>query len=212
MASSSKFSRMPRSARAPVFLEMAMRAISRTAPSVTTSSTSSNPNMYRYCFSSAFFGCVSTAANCSASKCEVETISGKRPTNSGMRPYETKSTGSARPIMSSEASALRRPSASWSRSFCRSLEPKPMDDFATRDEMTCSRPSKAPPQMKRMCVVSIVRLSRSRGFFLDPSFGTEQTAPSQIFSSACCTPSPETSRVMLTFSPVLRATLSISSM
>ena len=35
--------------------------------------------------------------------------------------------------------------------------------------------------------------------------------PSRIFSSACCTPSPETSRVMLGFSD-LRAIWSISSM
>ena len=35
--------------------------------------------------------------------------------------------------------------------------------------------------------------------------------PSTILSSACCTPSPDTSRVMERFS-ALRATLSISSM
>ncbi len=44
-----------------------------------------------------------------------------------------------------------------------------------------------------------------------PCGGTEATVPSRIFSSACCTPSPETSRVMLGFSD-LRAILSISSM
>ena len=41
--------------------------------------------------------------------------------------------------------------------------------------------------------------------------GTLASGPSTIFSSACCTPSPDTSRVMDRFS-ALRATLSISSM
>ena len=50
-----------------------------------------------------------------------------------------------------------------------------------------------------------------RGFFRPPFSGTFTTAPSTILSSACCTPSPLTSRVMLTFS-VLRASLSTSSM
>ena len=41
--------------------------------------------------------------------------------------------------------------------------------------------------------------------------GTDAVVPSRIFNSACCTPSPETSRVIEGFS-ALRATLSISSM
>ena len=41
--------------------------------------------------------------------------------------------------------------------------------------------------------------------------GTEATVPSRIFSSACCTPSPETSRVIDGLS-ALRAILSTSSM
>ena len=42
-----------------------------------------------------------------------------------------------------------------------------------------------------------------------PCGGTLATVPSTIFSSACCTPSPETSRVIEGFS-LLRAILSIS--
>ncbi len=41
--------------------------------------------------------------------------------------------------------------------------------------------------------------------------GTEACVPSRIFSSACCTPSPDTSRVIDGFS-LLRAILSTSSM
>jgi hypothetical protein len=47
---------------------------------------------------------------------------------------------------------------------------------------------------------------------LAPALGRHRRlVPSRIFSSACCTPSPETSRVIEGFS-LLRATLSISSM
>ena len=41
--------------------------------------------------------------------------------------------------------------------------------------------------------------------------GTDATVPSKIFSRTCCTPSPDTSRVIDVFSPLLRAILSISS-
>ena len=49
------------------------------------------------------------------------------------------------------------------------------------------------------------------GCLRPPWGGTLATVPSRILSSACCTPSPETSRVMDGFSD-LRAILSISSM
>jgi hypothetical protein len=44
-----------------------------------------------------------------------------------------------------------------------------------------------------------------------PCGGTLATVPSRIFSSACCTPSPDTSRVIDGLSD-LREILSISSM
>ncbi|GIR29554.1 hypothetical protein CM15mP43_11780 [bacterium] len=47
---------------------------------------------------------------------------------------------------------------------------------------------------------------------LSSSFGGTLTIdPSIIFNKACCTPSPETSRVMDGLSPLLRANLSTSS-
>ena len=76
--------------------------------------------------------------------------------------------------------------------------------------MISSSPAKAPPQMNRMFAVSIVMNSWC-GCLRPPWGGTLATVPSRILSSACCTPSPETSRVIDGFS-ALRAILSISSM
>ena len=67
-----------------------------------------------------------------------------------------------------------------------------------------------PPQMKRMFFVSTCRNSCC-GCLRPPCGGTEATVPSMIFSRACCTPSPETSRVIEGLSD-LREILSISSM
>ena len=61
-----------------------------------------------------------------------------------------------------------------------------------------------------MFVVSMW-MSSCCGCLRPPCGGTLASVPSTIFSSACCTPSPDTSRVMDRFS-ALRATLSISSM
>jgi hypothetical protein len=49
------------------------------------------------------------------------------------------------------------------------------------------------------------------GVLAPPCGGTFATVPSRILSSACCTPSPDTSRVIETLL-VVRAILSISSM
>ena len=65
-------------------------------------------------------------------------------------------------------------------------------------------------QMNRMSFVLIWMYSCC-GCLRPPCGGTLATVPSRIFSSACCTPSPDTSRVIDGFS-LLRAILSISSM
>ena len=88
--------------------------------------------------------------------------------------------------------------------------PKPICRRPVRASMIFSRPSNAPPQMNRMSFVLIWMYSCC-GCLRPPCGGTEATVPSRILSSACCTPSPDTSRVMLGFSD-LRAILSISSM
>ena len=91
-----------------------------------------------------------------------------------------------------------------------SSAPKPRVFLPIRCSTMCSRPANAPPTMNRMFVVSIWMNSWC-GCLRPPCGGTEAVVPSRIFSSACCTPSPETSRVIEGFS-ALRATLSISSM
>ena len=80
----------------------------------------------------------------------------------------------------------------------------------TRRLITFSSPTKAPPQMNRMFEVS-TGVNSWCGCLRPPCGGTLATVPSRIFSKACCTPSPETSRVMEGFSS-LRQILSISSM
>ena len=79
-----------------------------------------------------------------------------------------------------------------------------------RLSMILSSPAKAPPQMNRMFVVSIW-MNSWWGCLRPPWGGTEAVVPSRILSRACCTPSPDTSRVIDGFS-LLRAILSISSM
>ena len=81
--------------------------------------------------------------------------------------------------------------------------PKPMPVLPTRLSMILSSPTKAPPQMNRMLVVS-TWMNSCCGCLRPPWGGTLATVPSRIFSSACCTPSPETSRVMDGFSRLAR--------
>ena len=88
--------------------------------------------------------------------------------------------------------------------------PNPTPLLPIRLSMILSSPANAPPQMNRMFVVSIWMNSWC-GCLRPPCGGTDAVVPSRIFSSACCTPSPLTSRVIDGFSD-LRAILSISSM
>jgi hypothetical protein len=87
---------------------------------------------------------------------------------------------------------------------------KPTPLWPMRLSMICSSPENAPPRMNSTFVVSIWMNSWC-GCLRPPCGGTLAVVPSRIFSRACCTPSPETSRVIDGFS-LLRAILSISSM
>ncbi len=87
---------------------------------------------------------------------------------------------------------------------------KPSVFLPTRRSICLSRPTNAPPQMNRMFVVSTWKNSWC-GCLRPPCGGTFATVPSRIFSSACWTPSPDTSRVIDGFSS-LRQILSTSSM
>ena len=73
-----------------------------------------------------------------------------------------------------------------------------------------SSPSKAPPTINKIFVVSICKYSCC-GCFLPPCGGTWAVVPSSILSNACWTPSPETSLVIDGLSDFL-VILSISSM
>ena len=99
---------------------------------------------------------------------------GRRPTNSGIRPNLIRSSGST----SRKTSETRR------SCFVRTVAPKPMPDFSERFWITFSSPSNAPPQMKRILVVSICRKSWL-GCFRPPCGGTEAMVPSTSFSKAC---------------------------
>ena len=149
---------------------------------------------------SAFFGSVRIVIRSSRLSWWIGATTGMRPMNSGISPYSMKSSGST-------SSKL------WPVSFSTAevtSAPKPTPWLPIRCSITLSRWAKEPPQMKRMFDVSIVRNSWW-GCLRPPCGGTEAVVPSRIFSSACCTPSPETSRVIDGLS-ALRAILSISSM
>ncbi len=89
-------------------------------------------------------------------------------------------------------------------------DPNPIPRRPARPAMISSSPANAPATMNSTFVVSIVRKSWC-GCLRPPCGGTEACVPSRILSSACCTPSPDTSRVIDGFSD-FREILSISSM
>jgi hypothetical protein len=124
---------------------------------------------------------------------------GSRPTNSGIRPYFKRSPDST----SRKISPVPRSSGAIT------LAPKPIELDRPRAEMIFSSPLKAPPHTNRIFVVSTCRNSCC-GCLRPPCGGTEAMVPSMILSSACCTPSPDTSRVIDGLSD-LRLILSISS-
>ena len=113
-------------------------------------------------------------------------------------------------FMRSSGSTWRSSSESSRSDALRTSARNPMPLRPMRFSMIVSIPAKAPPQMNRMLVVSIW-MNSWWGCLRPPWGGTEAVVPSRILSSACWTPSPDTSRVIDGFSD-LRAILSISSM
>ncbi|MNS50027.1 hypothetical protein D3C72_826640 [compost metagenome] len=200
MVSSRMPSRMERRPRAPVLRVIAFLATADRASSVKVSVTFSISNRRLYCLTRAFFGSVRMVTRAASSRSSSVARTGRRPMNSGIRPKRIRSSGST-PL---RMSPVRRSSISLT------LAPKPIEAPAPRAEITFSRPAKAPPTMNRMLAVSTCRNSCC-GCLRPPCGGTEATVPSMIFSRACCTPSPDTSRVIDGLSD-LREILSISSM
>ena len=200
ITSSRAASMIDRRPRAPVSRSSARSAMACSDSSLNTSSASSYEKNRRYCLVSALRGSVRMVTRSSRVSWCTPVTTGRRPMNSGMSPNCTRSSGSASASRScGSASAWLRRSAA-----------KPTPFLPIRRSITLSRSAKAPPQMNRMFVVSMVRNSWC-GCLRPPCGGTDATVPSRIFSSACCTPSPDTSRVIDGLS-LLRAILSTSSM
>src|SRR5512135_3326296 len=193
-------SMIARSPRAPVPRRIAWSAIASSASPEKSRSTASSSNSRLYWRTSAFLGSVRMRMSASRSRLDTLVITGSRPTNSGIMPYLSRSSG-----MTSAKTSVSR------TSFlpCRTAR-KPMAFLPIRPSMMRSSPAKAPPTMNRTFVVSIWMNSWC-GCLRPPCGGTLAVVPSRIFSSACWTPSPETSRVIDGFSD-LRAILSTSSM
>ena len=200
MVCSNTASRIDRSPRAPVLRSMALLATARNASSRKSTSTSSISNSLVNCLVREFLGSVRIWIRASVSSSSSVATTGNRPTNSGINPY----------LMRSSGSTLRRVSPIlpfWSS--LRTSAPKPIPLLSDRSLMTLSSPANAPPQMNRMLAVSTCKNSCC-GCLRPPCGGTEAIVPSMSFSSACCTPSPETSRVIEGLSDFLEI-LSISS-
>src|SRR5213596_772427 len=174
ITSSMMFSMMARSPRAPDFRLSASRAIAERAPSVKRRCTPSISKSFWYCRVSAFFGSFRIRTSAVSSSSSRVAMTGSRPTNSGISPNLSRSsvcTSCRRSLMA--RSSLRRISA-----------PKPIPLTPMRRRMMSSRPTKAPPQMKRMLVVSTCRNS-CWGCLRPPLGGTLAVVPSMILSSAC---------------------------
>ena len=186
MMSSIASSMMARRPRAPELRRIASRAMARSASLVKVSFTFSISKSFWYCFTSAFFGCGEDGDRSSSFRSLSVATTGRRPTNSGIIPNFIRSSGST--------SASSSPTLRSSRWVI--FAPKPRPFSPTRRLMTPSMPWNAPPQMNRMFVVSTCTYSCWL-YFLPPRGVTLARVPSMIFKSACCTPSPPTSRVAL---------------
>src|SRR3989441_774905 len=183
MVSSRMPSMIERRPRAPVLRSIALRAMAPSASSASVRSIDSISNRRWYCFTSAFLGWVRIRFSTASSRSSSVATTGRRPTNSGISPYLSRSSGST----SRKTSPVLRSSGAIT------FAEKPIEAERPRAEMIFSRPANAPPHTNRMLVVSTCRNSCC-GCLRPPCGGTEATVPSMVLGSACCTPSPDTSR------------------
>ena len=93
IVSSNTFSTIARRPRAPLLRSSAISAMALRAPGSNSSDTSSMRKSSRYWRAKALRGSVRMRTNASLSSCLSGTISGRRPTNSGIKPYFSKSSG-----------------------------------------------------------------------------------------------------------------------
>ena len=201
MVSRRMLSRMERKPRAPVFRSMVFLATASNASDLNSISQSSISNSLAYCLVMAFLGSTRILTSWRSSSSSRVAATGNRPTNSGISPYLIRSSGST---------VLNNSLMLFLSSLPLTSAENPMPPFSDLSRMIFSSPENAPPQIKRIFTVLTCRNSCC-GCLRPPCGGTEATVPSISFSNACCTPSPETSRVMEGLSD-LREILSISSM
>ena len=139
------FSMMDLKPLAPVLRSRDFLATSSSASSLNSRSTPSSSNNLWYCLVSEFFGSFRIRISAFSSSPSRVTTIGTRPINSGIRPYLIKSSG----ITSFRTSPMFR------SFFTATSAPNPIDLVSLRASMVFSIPSKAPPQINRILVVSI---------------------------------------------------------
>ncbi len=133
-------SRMDLRPLAPVFLLIAFFAISDKASSLNSSLTFSNSKSLLYCFSKEFFGSFKILIkDFSFRSCSVA-ITGILPTNSGIRPYFIRSSGSNFLIRSERVLS----------SLLLTFAPKPIEVPLPLLSIILSRPAKAPPHINKI--------------------------------------------------------------
>ncbi len=142
-------SMMARNPRAPVPRSIAWSATAARASSLKTSSTPSSSNILANWRTRALRGSVRMRTRASLSRSSTVATTGRRPMNSGINPYFTRSSGSTSTSSSDERS--------WRR--LRTSAPKPTARLPMRFPMISSMPANAPPTMKSTLVVSIWRNS-----------------------------------------------------
>ena len=94
ITSSNACSIIERNPRAPVLRSNARLAIAPNAASRNSSSTPSMANSFWYCLVNAFLGSVRILISAFTSNSSSVATTGRRPTNSGIKPYLIKSSGS----------------------------------------------------------------------------------------------------------------------
>ena len=145
----------------------------------------------------AFFGSLRILTSISSVSFLSVNTTGRRPKNSGIIPNSRRSSNVTFSRMSGSSSYL---------SFRSAL--KPIDDcLLSLALIMSSRSGKAPPHMKSIFLVFTV-VSGTMAFLELAPTGTSTSLPSSILKRPCCTDSPLTSRLRVSF---FLAILSISS-
>ena len=152
---------------------MALPTIKSSTSFSIISSMPSSSNKRLYCLSNEFLGSVKMLRKIPASSGSRCVTTGSLPSNSGMSPKLFKSC------------AL----INWSKFFlafsCSSLFTlKPMALVLIRLAITLSIPSKAPPQINKIFLVSTLIIFCS-GCLRPPCGGTSASVPSNIFNKPC---------------------------